>query len=318
MKQKESLTVVIPVYNEESCLEELIARLLKLKNNSDNVEFSFIFVNDGSRDKSLDILTRYAETYSFFKIINLSRNFGHQMAITAGIDYVDSDYVAVMDADLQDPPELIEKLYEKIKEGYDVVYAKRIKRKGESFLKLATARLFYYFINKLGRIDFPLNTGDFRLFNHKVLNTFKNMREQHRFIRGMIPWLGFNSTPVYYERDRRFAGNTKYPFRKMFIFALDAIFSFSNAPLRIGSYIGLFMISFAILGGILMLYLRFFTSYYVPGIPAVILSIILLSGVQIFMIGIVGEYIGRIFQETKNRPLYIVDRLTNFPSKQKE
>ena len=318
MTQKESLTVVIPVYNEESCLEELIARLLKLKNNSDNVEFSFVFVNDGSRDKSLDILTRYAETYSFFKIINLSRNFGHQMAITAGIDYVDSDYVAVMDADLQDPPELIEKLYEKIKEGYDVVYAKRIKRKGESFLKLATARLFYYFINKLGRIDFPLNTGDFRLFNHKVLNTFKNMREQHRFIRGMIHWLGFNSAPVYYERDRRFAGNTKYPFRKMFIFALDAIFSFSNAPLRIGSYIGLSMISFSILGGIFMLYLRFFTSYYVPGIPAVILSIILLSGVQIFMIGIVGEYIGRIFQETKNRPLYIVDRLINFPTKQKE
>ena len=318
MTQKESLTVVIPVYNEESCLEELIARLLKLKNNNDNVEFSFIFVNDGSKDKSLDILTGYAETYSFFKVINLSRNFGHQMAITAGIDYVDSDYVAVMDADLQDPPELIEKLYEKIKEGYDVVYAKRIKRKGESFLKLATARLFYYFINKLGRIDFPLNTGDFRLFNHKVLNTFKNMREQHRFIRGMIHWLGFNSAPVYYERDRRFAGNTKYPFRKMFIFALDAIFSFSNAPLRIGSYIGLSMISFSILGGIFMLYLRFFTSYYVPGIPAVILSIILLSGVQIFMIGIVGEYIGRIFQETKNRPLYIVDRLINFPTKQKE
>ncbi len=141
------------------------------------------------------------------------------------------------------------------------------------------------------------------------------MREQHRFIRGMIPWLGFNSAPVYYERDRRFAGNTKYPVRKMFIFALDAIFSFSNAPLRIGSYIGLSMISFSILGGIFMLYLRFFTSYYVPGIPAVILSIILLSGVQIFMIGIVGEYIGRIFQETKNRPLYIVDRLINFPTK---
>ncbi len=315
MTQKESLTVVIPVYNEESCLEELIARLLKLKNNSDNVEFSFIFVNDGSRDKSLDILTRYAETYSFFKIINLSRNFGHQMAITAGIDYANSDYVAIMDADLQDPPELIEKLYEKIKEGYDVVYAKRIKRRGESFFKLATARLFYFFLNKLGRIDFPLNTGDFRLFNHKVLNSFKNMREQHRFIRGMIPWLGFNSAPVYYERDRRFAGNTKYPVRKMFIFALDAIFSFSNAPLRIGSYIGLSMISFSILGGIFMLYLRFFTSYYVPGIPAVILSIILLSGVQIFMIGIVGEYIGRIFQETKNRPLYIVDRLINFPTK---
>src|SRR4030067_3606235 len=193
MKQKESLTVVIPVYNEESCLEELIARLLKLKNNNDNVEFSFIFVNDGSRDKSLDILTRYAETYSFFKIINLSRNFGHQMAITAGIDYADSDYVAIMDADLQDPPELIEKLYEKIKEGYDVAYAKRIRRRGESFLKLATARLFYFFLNKLGRIDFPLNTGDFRLFNRKVLNTFKNMREQHRFIRGMIHWLGFNS-----------------------------------------------------------------------------------------------------------------------------
>lgn len=318
MTQKESLTVIIPVYNEESCLEELIARLLRLKNENDNVEFSFIFINDGSRDKSLDILTGYAKTYSFFKVINLSRNFGHQMAITAGIDYANSDYVAVMDADLQDPPELIEKLYEKIKKGYDVVYAERIKRRGESFLKLATARLFYFFLNKLGRIDFPLNTGDFRLFNRKVLNTFKNMREQHRFIRGMIPWLGFNSAPVYYERDKRFAGNTKYPFRKMFIFALDAIFSFSNAPLRIGSYIGLFMISFAILGGIFMLYLRFFTSYYVPGIPAVILSIILLSGVQIFMIGIVGEYIGRIFEETKNRPLYIVDRLINFSNKEKE
>ncbi len=318
MIHKEKLAIIIPVYNEESCIDELIARLLNLRMNFDAVELFFVFINDGSIDRSLDMLVSYAEKYEFFKIINLSRNFGHQLAITAGLDYADADYVAIMDADLQDPPELIEKFYEKIKEGYDLVYAKRAARENESYFKLITARWFYFLINKLCHIDIPSGTGDFRLMNRKLLETLKRMREQHRFMRGMIPWLGFKSAPFYYDRKGRFAGETKYPFRRMFRFALDAVFSFSNTPLRLATYTGLAVVSMGILGGMLMLYLRLFTQYTIPGITAVILTVIIMSGVQIIMIGIIGEYIGRIFEEAKGRPLYVVDYLVNLSDKQKE
>ena len=318
-KEKEILSVIIPIYNEEACIDELVRRLLTLKENFNNVELSCVFVNDGSYDKSLDMLINYAQRYEFFKIINLSRNFGHQLAITAGMDYVDADYIVIIDADLQDPPELITKLYEKIKEGYDVVYAKRAERKGESFFKLITAKWFYFLMRKLCKVDIPFNTGDFRIINRKLLIELKRMREQHRFVRGMIPWLGFKSAALYYNRERRLAGETKYPFKRMFSLALDAILSFSNVPLRISTYVGLTVVLLGILGGVTVFILRFFTTTSLPGASTtIILTIIILGGMQIMMIGIVGEYIGRIFEESKGRPLYVVDSLVNFPDEQEE
>jgi len=312
IESKNDLVVIIPIYNEESCINELIRRLLKVKEKLDSLEITFVFVNDGSIDQSLSLLVDYAKKYSFIKIINLSRNFGHQLALTAGLNHVDAEYVVMMDADLQDPPELVVELYKKAKEGYEVVYAKRKERAAESRLKLATASFFYKIINMLSNVNIPSETGDFRLIDRKVLNALKNMPERNRFLRGMIPWVGFKAAPIYYNRDPRFAGETKYTWRKMISFAADAIFSFSNTPLRIASFLGLLTGIFGALGGVLIFYLRFFTSYSVPGISAVIFTIIFMGGVQIVMIGIVGEYIGRIFDETKSRPLHIIDRLINF------
>lgn len=310
--EKTTLDIIIPVYNEEECIDELLSRLFKLKKELDELEIRFIFVNDGSKDRTFEILKRYAESNKDIKIINFSRNFGHQIAVTAGLDFANADYIAIIDADLQDPPELIKDMYYKAKEGFDVVYGKRISRKGETFFKKATAKLFYKFISKMCEIDIPEDTGDFRLISKRVLKNLKNMREKHRFIRGMIPWVGFKSTPFYYHRDERYAGQTKYPFKKMLKFALDAIFSFSNTPLRIATQLGFYIILTGILGALLMLYLRFFTKYNVPGITAVIITIIIMSGVQIFMLGIIGEYVGRIFEESKNRPLYIIGETVNF------
>lgn len=311
MFQKERIDIVIPVFNEEQCLEELLRRLLLLKDDLNELDMRLIFVNDGSKDETPNILKKYSEKKNFIKVINFSRNFGHQIAVTAGLDFADADYIAIIDADLQDPPELIKEMYLKAKEGYDIVYGKRISRKGETFFKKYTAKLFYRFISKMCEINIPEDTGDFRLITKRVLENLKKMREKHRFIRGMVPWVGFLSTPLYYHRDERFAGVTKYPFKKMLKFALDAIFSFSNTPLRIAIHIGFYIIIFGVLGGLLMLYLRFFTSYTVPGITAVILTIIIMSGVQIIMLGIIGEYVGRIFEESKNRPLYVISDTIN-------
>lgn len=315
LQEKEKLEIVIPIYNEESCLNELFERLMTLKEKFVCVEISVIFVNDGSNDRSLKVLYDYAEKYDFFKIINLSRNFGHQMAVTAGLDYADADYIAIMDADLQDPPELIEDMYEKAKEGFDIVYGKRLTRKGESVFKKLTAEIFYGFINKMCDTEIPANTGDFRLINKNVLTAVKQMREKHRFVRGMIPWLGFKSAPLFYHRDERYAGETKYSFKKMVKFALDAVFSFSNTPLRVATYFGWGIVVLGFLGAILLVYFRIFTSLYVSGITAVILIIIIMGGFQIIFLGLVGEYIGRIFEESKNRPLYIVRDLKNLSSK---
>lgn len=311
LQEKERLEIIVPIYNEESCIDELLRRLMALKQKVDYLDVGFIFVNDGSKDKSLEILHGYADRYDFVKVIDFSRNFGHQMAVTAGLDYADADYIAIIDADLQDPPELIEDMYKKAKEGYDVVYGKRSARKGETFFKKITAKMFYRFISKMCDTEIPADAGDFRLINRRVSEAIKQMRERHRFIRGMVPWVGFKSTPILYERDERYAGETKYPLRKMVKFALDAIFSFSNTPLRISIYAGLGIVGFGIVGALLILYLRLFTTFTVPGISAVIMTIIIMSGFQIIMLGIIGEYVGRIFEENKKRPLYIVSQIKN-------
>ncbi|MBT3261238.1 glycosyltransferase family 2 protein [bacterium] len=309
---KEKLDIVVPVYNEEESIEELLKRLFVLKEKMNFLDINFIFINDGSKDRTLEILNKYAQQNNFVKIINFSRNFGHQFALTAGVDHSEADFVAIIDADLQDPPELIEDMYNEAKKGCDIVYGKRLERKGETIFKKITAKCFYKFMRMMVDVDIPADTGDFRLINNKVLNYLKQMQEKHRFIRGMVPWIGFNSTPLYYNRDIRYAGETKYPLNKMLKFALDAIFSFSNKPLKLANHIGFFAIFIGVFGSFLMLYFFFFTDFKVPGITTTILTILIMGGIQILMLGIIGEYIGRIFEEVKARPLYVIESTKNF------
>lgn len=311
-----SLDVVIPIFNEEDCLLELFRRLEKLDSIlAGQVQTRYILVNDGSKDRSLNILREEASRWSSLVVIHLSRNFGHQLALTAGLDYSTADFVASIDADLQDPPECIAEMFEVIKQGYDVVYAVRNHREGETWFKLYTARVFYWLINKLCQVEIPEDAGDFRLMGRNAVDALKSMRESHRFIRGLIPWSGFRSTTFYYSRDARYAGVTKYPLKKMFRFAFDAIFSFSTTPLKIMRYFGFFVTSCGVLGALWVLYLKLIKNEILPGLSVTLLSVIILGGVQILSLGILGEYIGRIFEESKKRPLYIVQEIIKQDSK---
>ena len=310
-KNKNILSIVLPVYNEEEIIKISIDRILKLRQKiKDKVNTEVIFVNDGSNDNSLNILKEYIDC---IKIISFTRNFGHQMAITAGIDYARGDYICIIDADLQDPPEFIEEMYDLCKnEGYDFVYGVRKERKGETFFKRASAGIFYKIMKMLSNTNINLNSGDFAVLSRRTATEFSKLREKNRFIRGMIPWLGFKSKAFFYERNKRVAGTTKFPFFKMLGFSMNAIFSFSNKPLTFAVQLGTFTIIVGTLISLYYLYLKFFTDSLVPGFTAIILTIIIFSGVQIFLIGIVGEYIARIFEETKNRPLYIIDKIFDF------
>lgn len=314
LSNKKTLDIVIPVYNEEECLPQLIERLFSLKQKMLNAELRFIFVNDGSRDSSARMLSDFARENACVSVINFSRNFGHQIAITAGIDFATAEYVAVIDADLQDPPELIEELYKKALEGYDIVHAKRLTRKGETAFKRLTAKLFYRLMKKMCDIEIPMDTGDFRLISKRVARELRGMRERHRYVRGMIPWIGFPSATVTYNRDERYAGETKYPLRKMVAFSKDAIFSFSRTPLKVANLVGWVIVCLGILGSFAMLYIKFFTTLAVPGITAMLITVVIIGGIQIIMLGIIGEYIGRMFEEAKNRPLYIVAETKNLSS----
>lgn len=312
LREKPLLSVVIPIFNEDACLPETVRRLLALEEMlSHEVSLEFLFVDDGSKDKSLSFLKEMTSSYPQIKIIAFSRNFGHQIAITAGIDMAAGDYVAVIDADLQDPPELIEAMYHLALTGYDIVYGKRRSRAGETLFKRATASAFYRIFSYMCEIEIPTDTGDFRLMSRRVVDAFKQLRERHRFVRGMIPWVGFRATPIEYDRDERYAGETKYPLRKMIGFATNAILSFSKKPLTLAIRVGFVTILIGVTLGLYMLYLKLFTSVPVAGITAVLLSIVVFSGVQIFLIGIVGEYIARIFEEAKGRPLYLVAETIN-------
>ncbi|MDO9163228.1 MAG: glycosyltransferase family 2 protein [Methylococcaceae bacterium] len=310
--EKNLLSIVVPVYNEEESINETVNRLQKLRDNlAHEIDVELVFVDDGSKDGSLFYLRSVAEQNPNVKVISFSRNFGHQIAITAGIDLVEGDYVAVIDADLQDPPELIADMYRMALTGFDVVYGKRRSRAGETIFKKATAATFYRLLNYMCEIDIPPDTGDFRLMSRKVVESFKQLRERHRFVRGMVPWLGYRATPLEYDRAERFAGETKYPFRKMMAFAINAILSFSSKPLTMAIHFGLLTIFAGLAGGAYMLYLKFFTNTLVPGLTAVLLSIVLFSGVQILLIGVIGEYIARIFEEIKDRPLYLINETIN-------
>jgi len=312
LREKNLLSIVVPVYNEEESITEATNRLFALcENMISKTDIELIFVDDGSKDDSLLILKSLAKVNNQIKIISFSRNFGHQIAITAGIDIAKGDYVAVIDADMQDPPELINDMYDLALTGYDVVYGKRQSRAGESFFKKITAKLFYRILNYFCEIEIPSDTGDFRIMSRRVVDAFKQLRERHRFVRGMIPWLGFRSTPLEYDRAERFAGTTKYPLKKMISFATNAILSFSKKPLTIATRIGLITIIAGLSWGCYILYLKLFTDIPVAGMTAVLLTIVVFSGVQILLIGLVGEYIPRIFEEIKGRPLYLIAESIN-------
>ena len=298
-------SIVIPVYNEELVVKETYKRLKNVMDQTDGA-YELLFVNDGSRDRTLDILKEIALKDVTVKYLGFSRNFGHQIAVTAGMDYAQGNAIVIIDADLQDPPELILDMIRKWQEGFDVVYAKRTKRKGETFFKKQTARLFYRVLQASTDIDIPLDTGDFRLIDRRVCDQLSSMKERNRFVRGLVSWVGFKQTAIEYERDERFAGETKYPLKKMLKFSMDGITSFSYKPLKIASLLGMLLSIFSIGWILVVLYLKLFTDSTITGWSSLIMTTLFFNGIILMMLGIIGEYIGRIYDEVKNRPLYIV------------
>ncbi|HWO13189.1 MAG TPA: glycosyltransferase family 2 protein, partial [Polyangiaceae bacterium] len=270
-----------------------------------------IFVNDGSRDASRPMLEAACEKEPRFKLINLSRNFGHQIAITAGIDRAGGDAVVIMDADLQDPPEVIAEMLQRFAEGYDVVYAVRRKRHGESWFKRSTAAIFYRTLKRVVGVDIPTDTGDFRLMSRRAILALSGLREANRFVRGLVAWIGFRQTAVYYDRKARFAGDTHYPLHKMLRFASDGIVSFSTLPLRIATLLGVMSGVIAAGVAVWVVIAVFSGAFVVPGWATLMLAVSLASSAQLLMIGILGEYLGRVYDEVKRRPLYLVDDTRN-------
>ena len=304
------LSVVAPVYDEEELVEEFIARTTAAVAD---FEFELVLVNDGSSDSTPELLDRAAAADPRVRVVHLSRNFGHQAALTAGLEHAVGDAVAMIDADLQDPPELIPDMIAQWSQGSDVVYAVREQREGETAFKLATASWFYKLFDKLAQVDLEPNSGDFRLLDRRALDALLAMTERSRFLRGMTVWVGFNQTAVSYQRDARHAGETKYTLRKMLRFSLDAITSFSHLPLQLATYAGMLSAGLAFVAIPVVIILRIFDSY-LPGFGAITIAILLLGGIQLIALGVIGEYVGRIYDEVKHRPLYIVREERNRPS----
>jgi glycosyltransferase involved in cell wall biosynthesis len=300
-------SIVIPVYNEEAILPALGERLTALLDRLDGGA-EVILVDDGSRDASFARMMEMSARDPRFKVVQLSRNFGHQMAITAGLDFSAGNSVVIMDADLQDPPEIVLEMAARWREGFDVVYAVRRERHGENRFKRLTAAAFYRLLRKLSDVDIPADVGDFRLVDRKAVEAYKTMRENDRFVRGMFSWVGFKQIGVSYDRDPRLAGETKFPFGKMMRFAVDGIVSFSSAPLRLALALGFAVSAISILYGFVAILLKVSGAFTVPGWTSVIFATSLLGGVQLIVLGVVGEYVGRTYLESKNRPLYIVNQ----------
>jgi polyisoprenyl-phosphate glycosyltransferase len=298
-------SIVVPVYNEEATLPELQRRLAELLERLDGPG-EVVFVDDGSRDSSFSLMAAAAEQDLRFKAVRLSRNFGHQLAITAGLDFASGDAVIVMDADLQDPPEVALELASRWRDGYDVVYAVREARHGETRFKQLTANAFYRLFQRLSDIDVPVDAGDFRLVSRNALEVFRTMRESNRYVRGMFGWIGFSQIGVPYSRAGRFAGSTKYPLRKMVKFAADGIVSFSNAPLRLALQLGFLVSGASFVFGVAALASRLAGLYSVSGLASIAVMMGFLGGIQLLVLGMMGEYIARIHDEVKNRPLYVV------------
>ena len=309
-RQLDLLSVVAPVYNEEGTIEEFYSRA---RAALEGLNFELVLVDDGSTDSSAKILERLAESDPRVRLVFLSRNFGHQTALTAGLDHARGDAVVMLDADLQDPPELIPRMLDHWRQGCDVVYAVRERREGESRFKLSTAKWFYKLFDKLAQVELEHNSGDYRLLDRRPLDALLAMRERNRFLRGMTVWVGYTQAAVSYRRDPRYAGETKYTISKMLKFSLDAISSFSHRPLQLATLLGFAISTLAFVAVPVVIVLRILGSY-LPGFGAITIVVLLLGGIQLIAVGIIGEYVGRIYDEVKGRPLYLVRARRNMPA----
>jgi glycosyltransferase involved in cell wall biosynthesis len=307
MKTSRSITILIPTYNEQAVLRHLYERLNKLAGETTTYNFEFLFVNDGSRDKSLEIIKGYAHKDPRVSYINLSRNFGKETAMIAGLDHANGDATVIIDADLQDPPELIPQMIALWEEGYDDVYARRRSRQGETWLKKATSSAFYKILQYSTHIPLQQDTGDFRLLDRRCVKALRQFRESQRYTKGMFSWIGYKKKEIVYDRDPRLAGESKWNYFKLLDLAVEGVVSFTTAPLRLSTYLGV-TVSVLAFGYILFLVIRtIFFGSDLAGYPSMMAVILFLGGVQLLSLGIIGEYIGRIFNETKNRPLYLIE-----------
>jgi glycosyltransferase involved in cell wall biosynthesis len=307
MAKRKKITILIPAYNEQEVLRHLYERLHKLAGETPNYNFEFLFINDGSRDKTLEIIKTYAAKDPRVAFVNLSRNFGKETAMLAGLDYADGDATVIIDADLQDPPELIPKMVAYWEQGYDDVYARRTNREGESWFKKTTAAVFYKILQHSTHIPIQQDTGDFRLLSRRCVEALRQFRESQRYTKGMFSWIGYKKKEIEYDRDPRMAGETKWNYLKLINLAIDGITSFTTAPLRISSVLGILV---SIGAFIYIVYLVIRTIFFysdLAGYPSMMAVILFLGGVQLLSLGVIGEYVGRIFNETKNRPLYFVE-----------
>jgi len=307
------LSVITPCYNEELVVQETYKRLTEVMKQT-GMDYELVFINDGSQDRTLELLSTLAQEDSTVKVINFARNFGHQCAVTAGINHCNGDLAVIIDADLQDPPEVILDMLEiQKKEQANVVYGVRKKREGESWFKLVTAKYFYRTLNKLSDVQFPVDTGDFRLIDRKIIDEFNRLKEKNKYIRGLIGWMGYKQVPCYYERKERFAGETKYPLKKMLKFAMTGLLSFSKKPLKMAEWMGGIAVAVSLIYALVILILKLVNpASFVVGWTSIILITIFFGGVQLLSIGILGEYIGNLFDEAKDRPEYIINNTINF------
>ena len=312
-ENNKKITIVVPMYNEEKVVEECYKRIKINLEKIEKYDYEIIFVNDGSKDRTLEILENKAQSDKKIKIISFSRNFGHQAAVSAGLQNVTGDAIIIIDADLQDPPELIPDMLKLWEQGNDIVYGKRIKRDGENLFKLFSAKMFYKTLNVLSDVDIPADTGDFRLVDRKVVDIINTFPEHNKFFRGLFSWVGYKQIPYEYERKERFAGKTKYPLKKMLKLASDGIISFSTKPLRLVGVLGMISILVSIL---LCIYAIISYIYHLNNLSAgwtsIMVAITFFSGIQMMTSWIIAEYIGRIYDETKGRPQYIIDKKINF------
>jgi dolichol-phosphate mannosyltransferase len=307
------LSVVVPVYNESLVLAAFYDRATRALEQLPGVDFELIFVDDGSADDSFSQLSMLAAQDPRVRIVKFSRNFGHQIAITAGLDHATGDCIVFIDADLQDPPEVIAQMLDKWREGFEVVYGVRAERAGEGRLKLLTAKVFYRLLKAITRVEIPVDVGDFRLIGRRAANQLRSLREKDRFVRGLVSWIGFRQTGVVYDRDKRFAGETKYPYRKMLKFALDGITSFSTLPLKLATWLGYASSALAFLY-LASVFVQKLLGNTVQGWATIMVALLFLGGVQLIALGIIGEYLGRLFNESKPRPMYVVEELVGLDS----
>lgn len=314
--EKVLLSVIVPMYNEEAVIPATYSRLKEVLDGLKE-SYEIIFINDGSRDKTREMLMEICENDKTVKLIDFARNFGHQVAITAGMDYAAGDCMVIIDGDLQDPPELIPKMIELWRSGYEVVYGKRVSRQGETFFKKATAKIYYRLLRSLTDVNIPVDTGDFRLIDRKVCEALKQLPERSRYVRGLMSWVGFKQIPIEFERSERFAGETKYPLKKMLKLAMDGIMSFSYKPLKLSSWIGSLLSIFSFIYLIIVLLQKiFFPESAQSGWASLIAVSLFFNGITLLMLGIMGEYIGRIYDEAKGRPLYIIKELKNMEERE--